>query len=326
MLILDGATVRRALPMARCIEVMRAALRAFGEGNVYQPPRSVLQPEQLDGFAFLKPAAIGGDDASFGLKVITFFPDNPSKRGIPAISGFVALFDAETGAPEAILDGGAVTEIRTAAVSAVATDLLAPADAGDLALIGAGVQARAHLEAMAAVRQLRHVRVWNHKPETAGAFVEWAAGVGHAVEAVDSVEAAVSSADLVCTVTSTREPLVDGDWLAPGTHVNAVGAFEATTRELHANLVAKAAVVVDSREEAGKAAGDLLLAIEDGAVPADSSFAELGELLAGTQTLEREGKELTLFESLGLALEDVAAAAHVVAAAREQGLGVEVEL
>src|SRR5262245_10728028 len=161
MLIVDGAAVRRALPMADCVEVMRGALRAFGAGNVYQPPRTVLQPEQLPGFAFLKPAALGGGNASFGLKVITFFPENP-KRGLPAISGFVAWFDAETGGPEAILDGGVVTEIRTAAVSAVATDLLAPAGAGDLALVGAGVQARAHLEAMAAVRQLDRVRVWNH--------------------------------------------------------------------------------------------------------------------------------------------------------------------
>jgi ornithine cyclodeaminase len=324
MLVLDANAVRKALPMPRCIEVMRTALRAFGEGDVYQPPRTVLQPPQLAGFAFLKTAAVGREDISFGLKVITFFPDNP-KRGIPAISGFVALFNADTGAPEAILDGGVVTEVRTAAVSAVATDLLAPTDAGDLALLGAGVQARAHLEAMAAVRTLRRVRVWNHNTTTARAFVAWAAEQGHTVECVDSVREAVAGADLICTVTSTREPLLDGDWLEPGAHVNAVGAFEATTRELHGNAVARAAIVVDSREEAAKAAGDLLLAIEDGALAADSHFAELGELLAGKATLAREGTAITLFESLGLALEDVAAAADVVATAREQDLGVRIE-
>jgi ornithine cyclodeaminase len=326
MLVVDGTAIRKSLTMADCIDVMRRALHAFGEGKVYQPPRVVLQPEQLNGFAFLKPAAVAAEQVSFGLKVITFFPDNPSQRGIPAINGFVALFDAETGAPQAILDGGVVTEIRTAAVSAVATDLVAPAHAGDLALVGAGVQARAHLAAMAAVRELRRVRVWNHNPETAQAFVGWASDEGHTVEPVDSVQAAIEGADLICTVTSTREPLVDGDWVTRGAHINAVGSFEATTRELHANLVAKAAVVVDSREECAKAAGDLLLAMEDGAVSIDSDFPELGELLAGKRTLDREGKEITLFESLGLALEDVAAAAHVVAAAREHGLGVEVSL
>ncbi len=326
MIIIDGETTRKSLTMVDCIEVMRSTLRASGDGKVYQPPRSVLQPEQLNGFAFLKPAAVSGEHVSFGLKVITFFPDNPSMRGIPAISGFVALFNAETGEPEAILAGGVVTEIRTAAVSAVATDLLAPDGAGDLALIGAGVQARAHLAAMAAVRSLRRVRVWNHNPHTAKAFVAWAAAKGHIVEVVDSVRAAVEGADLICTITSTREPLVDGDWVVNNAHINAVGAFEATTRELHANLVGKAAVVVDSRAECANAAGDLLLAMADGTVPSDADFPELGELLAGTRTLDREGKEITLFESLGLAIEDVAAAAHVVAAARAQGLGTEVAL
>lgn len=325
MLVLDGNAVRAALPMADAVEVMRGALRAFGAGGVYQPPRSVLQPPQLNGFAFLKPAAVAADEVSFGLKVITFFPDNP-KRGIRAINGFVALFDADTGAPVAILDGGVVTEIRTGAVSAVATDVLARPDAGDLALVGAGVQARAHLAAMAVVRPLRRVRVWNHNPAGAEAFVTWAAEQGHAVEACATVQEAVEGADLICTVSSSREPVVDGERIAPGAHVNAVGAFEPTTRELHANVVANATIVVDSREEAAKAAGDLLLAIEDGALPGDADFAEIGELLAGTRTHERERDEVTVFESLGLALEDVAAAAHVVSAARERGLGVDVPL
>jgi ornithine cyclodeaminase len=269
---------------------------------------------------------VAAEQVSFGLKVITFFPDNPTRRGIPAISGFVALFDAETGVPTALLDGGVVTEIRTGAVSAVATDVLAPAHAGDLAIIGTGVQGRAHLAAMAAVRELRRVRVWNHRPEGAAAFVAWAEEEGHTVEACATVEKAVAGADLICTVSSSREPLVDGDWVAPGAHVNAVGAFEPTTRELHANLVAKATVVVDSREEAGKAAGDLLLAMEDGAIPSDADFPELGELLSGKRAVDRKPDGVTVFESLGLALEDVAAGAEVVARAREARLGTDVSL
>jgi ornithine cyclodeaminase/alanine dehydrogenase-like protein (mu-crystallin family) len=326
MLIIDGDTVRNSLPMATAVEVMRSALSAFGQGNVYQPPRTVLQPPQLDGYAFLKPAALATQDVSFGLKVITFFPNNP-KHGIPAISGFVALFDPQSGQPLALMDGGVVTEIRTAAVSAVATDLLAPRSAGDLTLLGAGVQARAHLTAMAAVRRLRRARVWNHNPATARAFVEWATDEGYDVEACESVEEAVAGADLICTVTSSREPLLDGEWVQEGAHINAVGAFEATTRELRTNVVTKAAVVVDSREEAAKAAGDLLIPVEEGAIPPDVEFAEIGELLAGTRSLERTPKqEITVFESLGLALEDVAAAAHVVSAVRELGLAAEVVL
>lgn len=323
MLILDGDAVRAALPMPTAIDVMRTALRAFAEGAVYQPMRTVLQPPQLSGFAFLKPAAVGGDEAAFGLKVITFFPNNPT-RGIPAISGFVALFDVETGAPIAILDGGVVTEIRTGAVSAVATAVLARRDAGDLALVGAGVQARAHLAAMAALRPLRRVRVWSRNLATAQAFVAWAAKQGFTVEACDTVREAVAGADLICTVTSSRQPLVDGEWVAPGAHINAVGAFEPDTRELHTNVVTNARVVVDSRDEAAKAAGDILIPIEEGAIPPGFDFPELGEVLVGRRGARKSSDEITVFESLGMALEDVAAAAYVASTARDEGLGVAV--
>jgi ornithine cyclodeaminase len=323
MLIIDGNTVRSALPMPVAIDLMRTALRSFACGDVYQPPRVVLQPPQLSGFTFLKPAAVGGDTQSFGLKVITFFPDNP-KRGIPAISGFVALFDTETGVPVAVLDGGVVTDIRTGAVSAVATDLLARHDAGDLAIIGAGAQARAHLVAMAAVRPLRRVRVWNHRPAGAESFAAWAANEGYTVEVCSLVRDAVTDADLICTVSSAHEPLVDGDWLRPGTHINAVGAFQPETRELYGNVVANARIVVDSREEAAKAAGDLLLAMAEEALPSGFDFPELGELLVGRATGRATPEEITVFESLGMALEDVAAAAHVVSAARKQSLAIDV--
>jgi ornithine cyclodeaminase len=318
MLYLDGDEVRKALPMPAAVECMRAALRAYAEGDVYQPMRTVLQPPQVAGYTFLKAAFAGGDRSSYGLKVVNFFPDNPS-RGIPAVSGFVVLFDVETGVPTALMDGGVVTEIRTGAVSAVATDVLAPAEAGDLALIGAGTQGRAHLLAMAAVRPLRRIRAWSRTPARLEEFVGWAAGEGHTVEPCSSVEEAATGADLICTVTSSREALLDGDWVAAGAHVNAVGAFEAETRELSANVVAKAYVVVDSREEAAKAAGDLRLAIAEGAL-AETDFPELGEVLLGRRPGRTSADQVTVFESLGMAVEDVAAAAYVVAAAREPGL------
>jgi alanine dehydrogenase len=320
VLVIDDAAVRAALPMPTAVEVMREAMRAYGEGSVYQPSRTVLQPPG-GGYVFIKPAAA---TAALGLKVITFFPSN-AERGLPAISGFVALFDSETGVPVALLDGGAVTEIRTGAVSAVATDVLARADAGDLALLGAGVQARAHLEALAVVRPLRRVRVWSHRSAGAEAFVDWAAERGHRVQACATAREAVAGADLVCTVSSAREPVLDGDWLSPGTHINAVGAFEATTRELDTNVVAKARVVVDDRDGAAAAAGDLLIPVREGALPSEWTFPELGELLAGTRVDGRAGDDdVTLYESLGLAVQDVAAAAQVVTASRERGLGIDV--
>ncbi len=325
MLILDADAVRTALPMPAAVDVMRSAMRAFAEGKVYQPMRVVLQPPQLNGLTFLKAAVVAADEIAFGLKVITFFPDNPQDRGLPAISGFIALFDAENGSLVALLDGGVATEIRTGAVSAVATDVLARSDAGDLALIGAGVQARAHLAAMATVRTLRRIRVWNHNEARAKAFVAWAAEHGYDVEASATVREAVTGADLICTVTSSREPLLDRAWLAPGAHVNAVGAFEATTRELHTNVVANAHVVVDSRDGASAAAGDLLIPIRERAIPSDVDFPEIGELLAGTRTQGRTtADDITVFESLGLALQDVAVAAHIVSVARDRNLGVEV--
>ena len=311
--------------MPAAINVMRDSMRAYAEGKVYQPPRVVLHPPQLSGYTFLKPAVVAAEEIAFGLKVITFFPDNPSKRELPAILGFIALFDAENGALIALLDGGVATEIRTGAVSGVATDALARPDAGDLALIGAGAQARAHLAAMASVRTLRRVRVWNRTESGAKSFAAWAADNGFDVEVSATVREAVRGADLVCTVTSSREPLLDGEWLTPGVHVNAVGAFEPTTRELHTNVVTSARVVVDSRESAAQAAGDLLIPVSQGALAPDVDYPEIGEILTGARAPARTGADdITVFESLGLALQDVAAAAHVVAVAREKRLGVEV--
>lgn len=323
VLILDGRSVRRLLPMPVAIERMRDL---FVAGDVYQPPRTVLQPPQADGgFVFLKAAGIGGQQPSLGLKLITYFPRNES-CSLPTISGFVALFDTATGRPLALVDGAAITEIRTGAVSAVATDALARTDAGDLAILGSGVQARAHLVALARVRALRRIRVWSRDPHSAQQFASWAADRGFAVEACSDVRTAVDGADLICTVTASRQPLFDGDWVAPGAHLNAVGAFEAGARELPGNLVARATVVVDSREEAAKSAGDLLLARQDGLPDKAFDYPELVEVLSGGRAGRSDDSEITVFESLGLAIEDIAAAAHVVQAAQQQDTGIEVSL
>lgn len=326
MLILDADCIRRLLPMTAAIDQMRRMFLASADGAAYQPPRTVLRPPQANGgFMFLKPAGVGGHQPSFGMKLITLFPDNPS-RSLPAISGFVALFDPATGRPVALLDGASITEIRTGAVSAVATDLLAIAGAGDLAMIGSGVQARAHLAAMACVRPPRRVRVWSRTPASAERFARWADGQGHHVEVCPDVATAVDGADVICTVTGSRLPLLDADWVAPGAHINAVGAFEPDARELYGNLVARASVIVDSRAEAATSAGDLLLARQEGALSGPRDFAELAEVLAGRRAGRADDREVTLFKGLGLAVEDIAAAAYVVRAAMEQGLGIEVSL
>ncbi len=326
MLILDAQCVRRLMPMSAAIEQMRSMFVASACGASYQPPRTVLQPPQTNGgFIFLKPAGIGGQQPSFGMKLIAYFPQNAS-YSIPAINGFVALFDTATGRPLALLDGASITEIRTGAVSAVATDVLAKTDAGDLAIIGSGVQAQAHLSAMAHVRSLRRVRVWSRDPLSATKFAHWAGDQMFSVEVCDDVRTAVEGADLICTVTASRQALLDVDWVAPGAHVNAVGAFEAAARELHGNLVARANIVVDSREEAAKSAGDLLLAQQEGLLDGKRGFAELAEVLADRRPGRANDDEITVFESLGLAIEDIAAAAHIVRAAQEQGLGIEVSL
>lgn len=326
MLILDAQCVRSLLPMPSAIDEMRSMFVAGADGGTFQPPRTVLQPPQANGgFIFLKPAGIGGQQPSFGMKLISYFPQNPS-RSLPAINGFVVLFDTTTGQPLALLDGASITEIRTGAVSGVATDALAKAAAGDLAIIGSGVQAQAHLAALAHVRSLSRVRVWSRNPVSAKQFVHWAGEQDISVEACDDVRSAVEGADLICTVTASRQPLVDVDWVAPGAHVNAVGAFEGDARELHGNLVARANIVVDSRDEAAKSAGDLLLAQQEGLLDRERDFPELAEVLAGHRQGRTDNEEITVFESLGLASEDIAAAAHIVRTAQDRGLGIEVSL
>jgi len=327
MLILNEQAVRAAFPMANAIEAMREVMLAHAQGHAYQPLRMVVQPPGVPGLGVIKPAATGtGTDVAMGLKVVTLFADNPQTHGLPAILGFVALQDPDTGAPVAILDGAVVTEIRTGAASAVATDLLANPGAGDLALFGAGVQARAHLAAMAEVRDLRRVRVWSRTRSSSERLAAWAAGAGFpTVEVCDAPADAAAGADLVCTVTTASEPVLDGDWVAPGCHVNAVGAFQPATRELATNLVTRAgAIVVDSRESASAEAGDLLLPIAEGAM-ARTDWPELGELLLGKGGGRTSDDEITIYESLGLAIQDVAAAARITSRAHELGLGVDVD-
>lgn len=330
MLYLGAAEIAALLPMAECIEVMERTLRALARGEGVQPLRSVVRLSGVappGGLLGLMPGQIGDAGGIAGIKVVTLFPGN-RLRGEETHLGAVLLFDTEVGRPLAHLDAAAVTAIRTAAVTAVATRALARQEAGDLALLGAGVQARTHLEALGAVRRLRRVRVWSRRPESARRFAE-AAGAPHgvAIEAMEGAAAAVEGADLVCTVSAAREPVLAGAWLAAGAHVNAVGACVPAARELDSAAVERARLFVDRRESALHESGDFLVPLREGAIGEDHIAGELGDVLEGRVAGRRaaESGEITLFKSLGLAVEDLAASLHVYRRALEEGRGVRLE-
>jgi alanine dehydrogenase len=308
--------------MADCIEVMAETLRQLALGEGLQPLRSVMWLPDHRGLLGVMPGALGAAGGGIlGLKVVTVFPGNHG-RGEETHLGSVLLFEPEAGRPLAILDAAAITAIRTAAVSAVATRALAREEAGELALLGSGVQASHHLAALALVRPVRRVRVWSRDAAKARQFaaVE-AARHGLPVEAVASARDAVFGADLICTVTSAREPVLAGEWLASGAHVNAVGSCTPAARELDAPAMARARLYTDRRESVLHEAGDFLQARREGAIGDEHIVGEIGELLAGRVAGRRSAAEITLFESLGLAVEDLAAAAHVYRQALARGIG-----
>ncbi len=321
ILVLNHAEVEQLLPFDECIPVMAEALAALARGDAHQPLRMVVRPPGAAGLMGLMPAYMAGDRAAYGLKAVCIFPGNAA-RGKDAHQGGVLLFSAETGELLALMNASAITAIRTAAVSGVATRLLARADAGDLAIVGAGVQARSHLAAMACVRPIRRARVASRSPERAQAFAaELAPRYGFPIKAVETVEAAVRGADLIVTATTAAEPIVRREWIAPGAHLNVVGSSIPTTREVDTATMAAAALFVDRRESTLNEAGDYLFAMRDGAIGPEHIRAELGELLVGGVPGRTASDEITLFKSLGLAVEDLAAADYVYRRAQAAGIG-----
>jgi len=315
-IVVNGTRVREFLSMRECIDAMERALRSLTRGRAVVPLRPVVRlPGEHAGALAAMPAYLD-DPRSLGVKAISVFPGN---EGTPHDShqGAVLFFDPDHGALVAIMDAGAITAVRTAAVSAVATRLLARPDASDLAMLGAGVQAHSHLEAMRAVRPLRRVRVWSRTPARAAEFARQYNGSGLTVTAVPTAREAVEEADLVCTVTSAREPVLEGDWLAAGAHLNVVGASVAAAREVDTTAVLRSACFVDRRESAVREAGDLVIPMREGAVAESHIRAELGEILEGTGEGRRTPEEITLFKSVGLAVEDLGAADIVYRRARE---------
>lgn len=320
VLFVNEAGVRRLLPMSECVATMRDALMALSRGDVVMPLRSLVRLPDRSGILGLMPGYLG-EPRSFGLKVVTVMPGN---HGTPYDShqGVVMLFGVEHGEPLAILDATEITAIRTAAASAAATDALARADAGDLALIGSGVQARTHLAAMCAVRPLRRVRVWSRSRAHAERFaLEEAAAAGISIEVAPNGEDAVRGADLVCTTTASKEPVLRGAWLSPGVHVNAVGSCFPASRELDGEAVRRARLYTDCRESCMNEAGDFLMARGEGVVADGHLLGELGEVLLGQLPGRASRDDITLYESLGVAVEDLAAAHAIHRRAVETGDG-----
>ncbi len=287
MLFLDESEVRRLLDMKALIPAMERALRALSAGEVAQPVRVMVPVARHGGFLGSMPAYV---DGQLGAKLVTFFPDN---HGVPTHHALITLFRPDNGEPLVVMDGRLVTEMRTGAVSAAATKALSRQDSAVLAILGSGVQARSHLEALRLVRNFREVRVWS--PRSAGAFAE-----RFGLILARSAEEAVRGADVVVVATTSRVPVLSGRWLSPGTHVNAVGAPRPDWRELDDEMLRMAKLYVESREAASRESGDVIAA---GAI-----FAEVGEVLDGRIAGRQSEDEVTLFKSVGVAVEDLASA------------------
>ncbi len=318
--ILRSADVHALLPMAECIDLMHRTMRAVSEGRVVLPLRSVMvMPGDL-GMLGNMPGYLAEPEC-FGVKLVSLIPRNKPPQYSSHL-GLVLLFEVEHGQPVALLDAAEITAIRTAAVSGLATRLLARPDASSLAILGAGEQASSHLAAMLTVRKLKQIRIWARDRDKAAAFAR-SEGAKHgiAIEIADTVKDAVTQADIICTVTKAREPILLGEWIEPGTHLNVVGSSVATTAEIDTPAVVKSRFFVDYRSSTITEGGEYLRALRAGAITPEHILAEIGEVANGSKPGRTSPSEVTLYKSLGIAPEDLASAHYVLQKARERGIG-----
>jgi ornithine cyclodeaminase len=313
--LINAAAVRRLLPMAECIGLMKDAFRAEAEGRTAQPIRAMVRADHGRGTLAWMPGAITGPDW-LGIKVLTIFPGNFG-TALASHQGLMLLFDHADGRPTAIIDAREITAIRTAAATAAATDLLARPDARSLAIFGYGEQAETHLAAIRKVRAIDEALVWGRDPAKAHAFAE---RHGPGVRAAATPEEA-AGADILCLTTAASEPYFEGCWLRPGQHVNAVGSSVATTSEVDPETVARARVYVDFAQSAEVLAGDLRLAREAGAIATDHVVGSVGDVITGRVPGRTAPDEITFFKSLGMVAEDLVAADHILRRAEAEGVG-----
>ncbi len=311
--------------MEQCIPLMSDAFTALARGEVVLPLRPMMRLPRGLGILGMMPASVEAPRA-LGIKLITVFPTNHGTE-FDSHQGAVLLFEPDHGALIAVLDASSITAIRTAAVSGLATQLLANAGASDLCILGSGVQARTHLAAMLLVRPIERVRIWSRSADHAHAFATAAARRhGITVDAMPTAEDAAAGADIICTVTASSEPILRGEWIARGAHVNAVGASTPHARELDTSAVRGATLFVDCRESALNEAGDFLIPKREGAISDSHIRGELGEVLLERIPGRQSPDEITLFKSLGIAVEDVVAAHHIYQRATADGAGTRVTL
>ena len=321
IVVLSHEKVEELLPMNECIELMSEALAALARNEAHNPLRFVIKPPQTGHYLGLMPAYRGGGNPAYALKEVCIFPENP-KRGLDAHQGAVLLHSAETGELLGVFNASAITAIRTAAVSGVATKILARNGAKDLAIVGTGVQAKAHLEAMASVASFERARVASRQPENAERFAASLKGrVSFPIEPAKDVASAVRDADVIVTATNSREPVLKREWLKQGAHINAVGSSIPAAREIDTATMVAATLFVDRRESTLHESGDYLFAAKEGAIGPAHIRAEIGELLIGEQLGRSFPEEITLFKSLGLAVEDLASAQFLYKMALAKGVG-----
>jgi ornithine cyclodeaminase len=317
VLVLGENDVEELLDPAGCLEAIERALVALARGEIHLPLRMIVRPPGDESLIGLMPVHRGGEERLYGLKTVVVVPGN-SARGLDPHQGTVTLFEGETGQTVAVMNASPITAIRTAAASALATRELARKDARTLAIVGAGFQAKAHLEALVGVRPFDDIRIASRT----AAKTEQLAEHHPAARAVESAEEAIRGADVITTVTSSEEPVVDREWVADGAHINAVGACFPHARELDSATVAASTFIADRRESAENESGDYRLALAEGAITDDHIAAELGDVLLGAHPGRTSADEVTVFESLGVAVEDLFAAEYVVRRARESGRGI----
>ena len=324
ILIVNHQEVGEYLPMQECMDVMTDALKRLGQGRALNPLRSGMWLPDRTGLLGMMPGFLEEPNV-MGFKAVSVFPGNHATE-YDSHQGLVTIFETETGKPLAMMDASKITAIRTAAVSGVATRLLANRAAGDLAILGSGVQARTHLEAMLLARNITRIRVWSRNQLHAKKFAE-RASKQHSVnvESVPTAKSAVEACEIICTTTSATEPILMGDWLAPGVHINAVGSSVASARELDTATVVKSRLFVDRRESTVNEAGDFLFPKKEGAIDDSHIQGEIGEILLNQIVGRKSEQEITLFKSLGLAVQDVASAYHIYQKLNKSGKGTWVE-
>ena len=323
LLVIRAAEVRDLLPMTECIEVMDRAMRAFSAGAVKTPARIITPLDGGKGYFFLMPGELQSPPV-YGAKIIGLHPANPA-QGRPAVQGFVTLFDLTSGAPVALVDGAEITAIRTAAASALATRELSRKDASSHGIFGAGVQASSHLDSVNSVRSIEKVLVWGRDYDKARQFAQkHQQRTGMMISAVEQ-PAAAAACDIVSLVTNAPKPVLRGEWLAAGAHLNLVGAHEPQHREADSEAVAKSAIYVDSRQGALSEAGDLLIPISEGRINEQDIIGEIGDVLLGNALGRVNEQQITLYKSLGIVAQDLFAAEHVLQNARKTGTGQLVE-